>query len=67
MTQEDALRVAKILIEADGGCSDCYLHLFSLAAKAWPEIDWLKAARATKELTVLDQDFIEAVHEEVKP
>jgi len=40
MTHEDALRVASVIVQADGGCSHCVRQLVAECRKRWPEFDW---------------------------
>ena len=40
MTLEEAKKVAKILIKADGGCHVCVKELFSSIQKEFPEFIW---------------------------
>lgn len=42
MTNEEAVKVAAILAEADGGCDDCALKLARTAARYFPGYEWDK-------------------------
>jgi hypothetical protein len=45
MSGEDAVKVARIFMQADGGCSVCARELFYLALKAFPKHDWKLIAK----------------------
>jgi hypothetical protein len=40
MNRDEALKVAEIAQEADGGCPVCSEHLMILLHKAFPDQDW---------------------------
>jgi len=55
MTEEEARKVASIIVRADQGCSNCVGELISLSKKIFPEFDW-------KQLCMdVDEDFKESV------
>lgn len=40
MTIDEAISVATILEEADGGCSSCVGHLVEAANELFPQFEW---------------------------
>ena len=40
MTHDEAVKMAKVLMEADGGCSHCIANLADWAKEEFPEHDW---------------------------
>ena len=42
MTREEALRVASICMNADGGCSHCAADLQQQLVRAFPELAWVE-------------------------
>jgi hypothetical protein len=55
MTQEEATKVASILLTADGGCSHCANNLFKNIAEIFPEFDWEALKKTKSYFDILDE------------